>query len=213
VSYDGASDEASIAVTVSDRCQLVRASGSPVDVRPGGSVRTVSVRLADCFAPQPVTVSAASWLGLSDTSITVQPGGTGSVTVRVDGTPPADGEISDAVTFRLNNDNLVRYDVLANLAPVWNNYAECLPVVVDGKATFYSDFLDAEVSTLDVTLMVGGFSARMDYVDGGAGGHGEFFWLEVPVAQLPDVSTWRVQARDRFGLLSDVGSGRRGTCW
>jgi hypothetical protein len=213
VSYDGASDQKAVDVTVSNRCGLERVGGSTLDLRRSGSSDTARVRLTNCFVPQTVTVAPDGWLGVSDSSFTLAPGDTGSVTVRVDGTPPQDGDNPNALSIRLGGGSQVNFDVQANLAPVWNNYAECLGIITTDPTHFFADFVDADVSSLVVTLRVGSSSWRMNYVNGGPGGHGEFFALDVPRGDLPDVSTWQVQATDAFGLDSDIGTGRRGTCW
>jgi hypothetical protein len=149
----------------------------------------------------------------------VDPGGTASFLVGLNGIPPLDGLNPGAVTMSLANGDSVSFDVLANKAPVWNNYAVCLdvtgvPNVPPNSTQFLADFTDANVAGLTVTLHVGASDFRMEFVDGGASGHGQFFSLFVPTASLPtNARTWTVTAVDDGGLDSDVGGAPRGSCW
>jgi len=213
VSYDGATDQESVTVHVADRARLEAVTGSPVELR-NGTTPSVQVRLVGSFVPQQIGIEIPTWLHASDLGgVTVQPDGTGSFLVGVNGAPPADGLNTGAVTLTLRNGNTVSFDVLANRAPVWNNYAECVGFAQDEPVHFFADFVDGNEAGLVVTLHVGGVAVQMDIVNGGSAGHGTFWAVDVPRANLPDVSSWTVQATDEFDAPSDIGSQVRGQCW
>jgi hypothetical protein len=213
VTFDGVSDQKAVTVQVADRARLEAVTASPVDLR-SGTTPSVQVKVVGSFVPQGVGIQTVRWLHASDFGgITVDPGGTASFLVGVADTPPADGLNTGAVTMTLANGNSVSFDVLANKPPVWNNYAVCLASVQPGSVQFLADFVDADEPALVVTLHVGGLSVRMDFVDGGASGHGTFWAVDVPRASLPVVPNWTVDATDEFAAPSDVGSQVRGQCW
>jgi hypothetical protein len=212
VTFDGASDEASVPVTVADRARLVAVTGSPVDMRAGTSP-SIQARVTGSFVPQGVGIRTDPWLQASDFGgITVQPGGTASFLVGVRGTPPVDGLNSGAVTMSLSNGSSVTFDVLANVAPSSNGFHDCLGIAQNEPVHFFAGFNDANPATLAVTLRVGSLSVQMDNSDGG-GAHAPFAFVDIPRANLPNVQTWTVQAVDEFGAESEVATGQRGQCW
>jgi hypothetical protein len=109
-----------------------------------------------------IRVPAAPWLSASSSSITIPPGGTGSVTVTGVGTPPADGLNTNVLGFRLDNGSTVNYDFLVNLPPVLGS-VNCIatrdnsiPVTVFGGSV-----TDADPSGVHAVLTVGPFTRDM----------------------------------------------------
>jgi PKD repeat protein len=218
VSYDGASDEASVQVNVADRARLTAVTGSPVDLR-SGNTPSFQARLSGSFVPQDVAIRTDPWLQASDFGgITVQPDGTASFLVGVRGTPPNDGLNSGAVTMSLSNGNSVTFDVLANLAPrilasrdgTLAEYTVCVPAEND-QVQFLASYEDANLSNVTVTVRVAGSNlnltndARFPTLFGGL----------LDKSLLPaNVSTWQVSATDEFGETSKVTVGTdQWSCW
>jgi hypothetical protein len=218
VGYDGATDQASVQVGVSDQARLTAVTGSPVDLRSGG-MPSVQARLSGSFVPQAVGIRVAPWLQPSDFGgITVQPDGTASFLVGVRGTPPNDGLNAGAITIFLGgNGQSVTFDVLANLAPhilasadgTLAEYTVCVPA--GNQVQFLASYDDANLNTLTVTVHVAGVTVNL------ANGSQvpSLFGAFVDKSQLPaSVSTWQVSATDEFGATSKVTVGSdQWNCW
>jgi hypothetical protein len=195
-------------ITITDKCHLVVDGSATLDVRAVRSVDTARVRLVDCPPGQNVTWTRSSWVGFRGSS------GSANEELVIDqvSDAPVDEAVNDdAVIAELDNGARVSFGVRGNNAPVWNNYAVCIG---PNPTWFYADFLDGDLADLDVEITVGSVTHRMDYVNGGAAGHGEFFGLQWPTGSpLAKVTNWTVKGTDRWGLVSDVGTGQRDSCW
>jgi hypothetical protein len=214
VENEGGRDEQSVTVQVQDT-----SAGTPTPDPLDLSVRdtgVVQVPYPYCDTSRDsIAVQAAD--GLSATGDWEGAGSAACrfvVSVTRDGIPGGGGLLPDALSFIVNGGSGPSVDVLVPEPPEplrWNGYAVCLNAQ-DGRTQFLADFTGPDLPSLAVRLTVGGRTWTMDYVDGGSGGHGEFWSVYVATAELPDVEEWRVSATD--GSAS-VGSDPRprGTCW
>jgi hypothetical protein len=200
VTFDRATDQRQTHVNVADRAQLSQVTSTPADMRDGtGSIR---IGLDTAFVPQHVTVTTANWLTLTPApsagGITLQPGTEAGFTLT--GTPPTEGQIDGAVTFRLDNGNTVSYAVLTNLPPDLTG-PNC--DTSQDSVTFHGHHHD-DFATL--SLVVGSDTYPMQFAGQ------DLYFKVVSRANLPNVSTWTVVATDGFGLTSRIDVAR-GQCW